>query len=199
MTAISFPPSLSSSPSPVKGRTVQILVVDDSIVQRKMCRVLLAGKVKKDRIITIVIIVIVIIVINNTFLFHCISLFISIHFIYFIWYYLHFIFFVLFFFERFTLSHYISVFSSSSLLSIYISLFFLLLIFHFFYINTTFHSSHSFHSFHLLHLMPMWCLCREKVMCGWLTQWTVEKELLNFWIQWQMRRNLYQKYLLSIR
>jgi hypothetical protein len=59
--AVSFPSSLSSSPLPSiekgsgsgsgsgsgrgRGRTVQVLVVDDSIVQRKMCRVLLAGKV----------------------------------------------------------------------------------------------------------------------------------------------------------
>ena len=55
--AVSFPSSLSSSPLPSiekgsgsirgrgSGKTVQVLVVDDSIVQRKMCRVLLAGKV----------------------------------------------------------------------------------------------------------------------------------------------------------
>lgn len=60
--AVSFPSSLSSSPLPSieKGsgrgsgtgrgreRTVQVLVVDDSIVQRKMCRVLLAGKVERE-------------------------------------------------------------------------------------------------------------------------------------------------------
>ena len=57
ITAASFPPTVSSSPSPVKGRTIQVLVVDDSIVQRKMCRVLLAGKV------TIIIVIIIIIVI----------------------------------------------------------------------------------------------------------------------------------------
>ena len=55
----SFPPTVSSSPSPVKGRTIQVLVVDDSIVQRKMCRVLLAGKVT---MITVVIVIMVVVV-----------------------------------------------------------------------------------------------------------------------------------------
>ena len=67
--SLTFPPTVSSSPSPVKGRTIQVLVVDDSIVQRKMCRVLLAGKV------TIIIVVVIILFFLFLFiLFYCIAL-----------------------------------------------------------------------------------------------------------------------------
>eukprot|EP00596_Hydrurales_sp_CCMP1899_P010354 CAMPEP_0119033368 /NCGR_PEP_ID=MMETSP1177-20130426/414_1 /TAXON_ID=2985 /ORGANISM="Ochromonas sp, Strain CCMP1899" /LENGTH=341 /DNA_ID=CAMNT_0006990067 /DNA_START=321 /DNA_END=1343 /DNA_ORIENTATION=+ len=42
-------PSPTSAPGPtVPSRTVNVLIVDDSVVQRKICRVLIAGKVGND-------------------------------------------------------------------------------------------------------------------------------------------------------